>query len=1198
MKKRILSILLVIVMMVASLLPVTALAAETEDGSVTVGNGTDTDSYIPTHSLYNYTKSQTIVPASELTALNGKSIIGMSYYPTSYSITRNVAIYLMETDQDVLNTSFVNASGATAVYSGDVQFTADTETHIDFNTPYIYSGGNLLVTALDLTGTWSSGLQFYGVKDNSDADYFSRYAYTDSGPFDLDPTTDSVTGTGSKFRPKMAFHIGYTVTNGTPESAKETNHGYITIDKTSAAEDETVTLTVAPSAGYQLKAGTLKVNDGAVTITCKGIGKYEFTMPAYAVTVTAEFEQIVLPYFFDFESDFIAAGWTNIDADGDGHDWITGTNKYGAEEWGVEGSRCAVSQSYENSVGSFNADNWLFSPAITIPADGAIVSWYEQSQDASYPESYTVYVSETNTSTDTSKMTEIFSGTAANPWNQRSVELEAAEYAGKTVYIAFRHHSYDCYMLEIDNFAVGAEAPAHTHTVTFDANGGSVTTTSAETGTDGKLDTLPTPTRSGSYSFDGWYTMKEGGTKVDTNTVFTAAATIYAHWSWSFSFADLPETGVTNITVPAGNYYTGVAAKDAFILYWGENIKTNGDFLLIDYVDTDINGYHSWMITFVDGVAGATDGGFAGNLFTILDLINSTTSDCWINGTYSAIHTVTVENDGNGTASADTSSAAKGDTVTLTATPNTGYHFKEWQSSDVTVSGDAFTMPEKDVTVKAIFEADAPTTYTVTFNMNGHGTQVADQTVEDGNKATKPADPTAEGWTFGGWYEDAAFNVAFNFDSAIEANTTIYAKWTKNTPAPAPSGDSTPTVTVPITGDENSVKVSATVSGSTATIEDIKDADLAKVTGGESVEIDLTGLKKDVDTAKIPTATVEKIGEQAGMGVKLTTATVFFDKTATQEISDQAKGNTVELVVDDIKEVSLNAVQKEAVQKLDIARIIDAYLVSGGTKLCTEGNGGFNGGKAKVILPYELKSGSTAANYSVYYVAEDGTLEKLNAKYDTALKAFVFDIEHFSNYVVAYDENACPQDETCVYAKFTDADTKAWYHDGVHFCVENGYMQGISKDKFAPSGTLSRAMIVTMLWRLEGEPVVNYAMSFKDVPAGEWYTEAIRWAQSTGVVEGYSAEAFGPDDPISREQMATILYRFAKNHKINVANANKLVGFTDVNKISTWALDAMKWANAVGLVQGRTTTTLVPEVSITRAEAATMVQRYCEAFKK
>jgi len=116
----------------------------------------------------------------------------------------------------------------------------------------------------------------------------------------------------------------------------------------------------------------------------------------------------------------------------------------------------------------------------------------------------------------------------------------------------------------------------------------------------------------------------------------------------------------------------------------------------------------------------------------------------------------------------------------------------------------------------------------------------------------------------------------------------------------------------------------------------------------------------------------------------------------------------------------------------------------------------------------------------------------------------------------------------------------------------------------------------------------------KDVKGGQWYTEAIRWAQSNGVVEGYSADAFGPDDPITREQMATILYRYAKYHEIDVANTNTLACFTDVNKVSSWALDAMKWANAVGLVQGRTTTTLVPEVSITRAEAATMVQRYCE----
>ena len=159
-------------------------------------------------------------------------------------------------------------------------------------------------------------------------------------------------------------------------------------------------------------------------------------------------------------------------------------------------------------------------------------------------------------------------------------------------------------------------------------------------------------------------------------------------------------------------------------------------------------------------------------------------------------------------------------------------------------------------------------------------------------------------------------------------------------------------------------------------------------------------------------------------------------------------------------------------------------------------------------------------------------------------------------------------------------------------------MQGVSATAFDPAGTTTRAMIVTMLWRMEGEPVANYAMSFKDVKADKWYTEAIRWAQSNKIVEGYSADSFGSNEPITREQMATILYRYAKNHGIDVTNSNTLAGFTDVNKVSSWALDAMKWANAVGLVQGRTTTTLVPKVSLTRAEAATMVQRYCEAFKK
>ena len=159
-------------------------------------------------------------------------------------------------------------------------------------------------------------------------------------------------------------------------------------------------------------------------------------------------------------------------------------------------------------------------------------------------------------------------------------------------------------------------------------------------------------------------------------------------------------------------------------------------------------------------------------------------------------------------------------------------------------------------------------------------------------------------------------------------------------------------------------------------------------------------------------------------------------------------------------------------------------------------------------------------------------------------------------------------------------------------------MVGVAADKFAPSGTLSRAMIVTMLWRMEGSPVANYAMTFKDVPADQWYTEAIRWAQSTGVVLGYDAEHFGPNDNVTREQLAAILMRYAAFKGIDVSGRADLAKFTDKNTVSGWALENVRWAVAVGMINGRTETTIVPTGDTTRAEAACMVQRFCETVLK
>ena len=141
---------------------------------------------------------------------------------------------------------------------------------------------------------------------------------------------------------------------------------------------------------------------------------------------------------------------------------------------------------------------------------------------------------------------------------------------------------------------------------------------------------------------------------------------------------------------------------------------------------------------------------------------------------------VTVQSDGNGTASADVTYGATGTEVTLTATPSAGYQFKEWQviSGGVTITNNKFTIGTENVVVKAIFEEVPATTYTVTFETNG-GSAIASQKVEDGNKATKPADPTKEGYTFEGWYKDAALTVAYDFETAITADITLYAKWTQ-----------------------------------------------------------------------------------------------------------------------------------------------------------------------------------------------------------------------------------------------------------------------------------------------------------------------------------------------------------------------------------------------------------------------------------
>ena len=155
-------------------------------------------------------------------------------------------------------------------------------------------------------------------------------------------------------------------------------------------------------------------------------------------------------------------------------------------------------------------------------------------------------------------------------------------------------------------------------------------------------------------------------------------------------------------------------------------------------------------------------------------------------------------------------------------------------------------------------------------------------------------------------------------------------------------------------------------------------------------------------------------------------------------------------------------------------------------------------------------------------------------------------------------------------------------------------MSGVGENRFDPDGNVSRAMMVTILWRMENKPVVNYLMTFKDVEGDMWYTEAVRWAASENIVGGYDAETFGPNDGVTREQMFAILWRYADYKGFDFSHSYdvNLLEFNDLEDVSEWALLAAKWAISEGLMSGVENSMLKPRQGASRAQIASVIMRY------
>ena len=308
-------------------------------------------------------------------------------------------------------------------------------------------------------------------------------------------------------------------------------------------------------------------------------------------------------------------------------------------------------------------------------------------------------------------------------------------------------------------------------------------------------------------------------------------------------------------------------------------------------------------------------------------------------------YTVTVENDGNGSASAAPASAAKGAEITLTATPNSGYHLKEWQtvSGGVTISNNRFTMPADNVTVKAIFE-----------KKSGGGTS------SGGGGSSGSAAPTAS-------------------------------------------------TTIPVSGEAGTIRITVTINGTTATISEIDPAELKKVIGTTGiVKIDLSGLNLDIDRVNLPTNSIKVIVNAAeyahnntiALAVVFRHGTVTLDARTMQAVINQTKGSLVRLVLDDAGTAQLNNTQKTAIADLNVHGGMEVYL------LCVTGNkriSDFEGGVAALSIPFPVPAGRQPSAFHALYVSDAGDIEQLATRYEDG--KLHWDVGHFSDFVIVYDEN-------------------------------------------------------------------------------------------------------------------------------------------------------------------------------------------------
>lgn len=438
-------------------------------------------------------------------------------------------------------------------------------------------------------------------------------------------------------------------------------------------------------------------------------------------------------------------------------------------------------------------------------------------------------------------------------------------------------------------------------------------------------------------------------------------------------------------------------------------------------------------------------------------------------------------------------------------------------------------------------------------------------------------------------------------DHAITVNGTKFkAAWNTSTKRFTVTNETGETIGGDAgTVDAPSVTVDSTtkVTGGSATTTVTEKAvtDSIKAAAAEKVGTVLIQTNTDGKTATSTMVNLPKASVKELSAAKLDLTVVTADNTRViltpetlSSIASQATGSSLAITVTakTAKQAAevIGATDQLNVADVELGKSLTVEVtVKSGDKAITNFSGSMT-----IDLPADSNY-TSGTSYKVYQISADGSVNLLTGKcVSVGGKLYIrVTVSHLSTFIATRAKTM----------PFTDVDGH-WALEAITYAYMNGLFSGTSNSTFNPDAAMSRAMLVSVLYRMEGAPAVTQANTFGDVTVGTWYADAVSWANANGIVGGYGDRKFGPNDSVTREQMAAILYRYAKFKGYDVTKTTDLTAYADARAISDWALKALSWANAEGLITGRTATTLVPNAMASRAEVAAILMRFSKNIVK